>query len=188
MRPTVTAGSSTSVLEVDACGEPLARGGRADHGADRLRGPAAAADDLPELARPHGDVIRRPAVVERLRHLNGVGIVDELTAEELDELLHVRPLPDPRSLQRRPRLRRPAPRRAPQTRARPAPRSRATLQPPGLPQEGPPAQTLRSVARPKPSGSRRPSPAPSSRASPSRDARASSLRRPPSGAPPRRRP
>src|SRR5437868_13917911 len=142
MRPTVTAGSSTSVLEVDARGEPLARGGRAHHGADGLRGPAAAADDLPELPRPHGDVIRRPAVVERLRHLNGVGIVDELTAEELDELLHVRPLPDPRSLQGRPRLRGPAPRR-PQTRARPAPRSQATLQPRGLPQRGLPAQTLR---------------------------------------------
>src|SRR3954466_8792211 len=122
MRPTVTAGSSTSVLEVDACGEPLARGGGAHHGADRLRGPASAADDLPELPRPHGDVIGGPAVVERLRHLNGVGIVEELTAEELDELPHVRPLPYPLSLQGRP-LRRPARRRAPQTPARPAPRS-----------------------------------------------------------------
>ena len=51
MRPTATVGSDTSVLEVDADRQPLARRGRTHDRSDRLRGAAAAADHLARARR-----------------------------------------------------------------------------------------------------------------------------------------
>src|SRR5262245_20738921 len=154
IRPTVTAGSSTSVLEIDAGGEALARRGCADDGADRLGGAAAPADHLAELTRADRDVIRRSPLVEGLGHLGGVGILDELTTQELDELLHLRPLRSP--WRRRQVSRPPQPRWV--SRPRPALQHRWARARRRLPQ---PAR-----ASPRPGTPRLPWPGPSSRPSP----------------------
>src|SRR6187551_290522 len=76
IRPTVTVGSSTSVLEVDAGGQVLARGRCANDRTDRLGGAAAATDHLAELAGADRDAVRGTAVVEGLGDAHGVGVVD----------------------------------------------------------------------------------------------------------------
>src|SRR6476620_11399257 len=93
--PTTIVGPSTSILEIDADRDVLPGGGRANDRADRLGRPSTPPDHFAELARADRHGIDGPTLIERLVDANGIGVVDELTAQELDELPHVSPRASP---------------------------------------------------------------------------------------------
>src|SRR5439155_10543094 len=93
--PTTIVGRSTSILERDAHRDMLARGGGANDRADRLGRPAAPADHLAQLPRGDRHRVDGSALIERLVDPHRVRVVDELTTQELDELLHVSPQASP---------------------------------------------------------------------------------------------
>src|SRR5687768_6235283 len=86
--PTTTVGSSTSVFDVHHRAVSLTLRGRADDGADRLGRAAPAADHLAHVVRGDANAVPRSTVVERLLDGDGVGFIDQLLDEELDEVLH----------------------------------------------------------------------------------------------------
>src|SRR6185295_14628373 len=86
--PTTTVGSSTSVFDVHHGAVAIALGGRANDGSDRLGRSATSADDLAHVFRGHANAIAGTALVEGLLDRDGVGLVDQLLDEELDEVFH----------------------------------------------------------------------------------------------------